>query len=153
GKQAQNFVQAYTLDQDELVLDSFDQIQSHHTQWFTFTQAEQERIQLARVRIDALTKWRTSIRSKCPQEIITNYDPILDQSLSVTSYERNLLALVNEFQQAFQNEDDEALVHFDKKLRGSPYQQTLTLTVQERERTLLAQDRTTALASFRLAIQ
>lgn len=153
ARQAQRFMQAYTLDHDESLLASFDQIRSRNPQRFAFTRPEQQRIQLARQRIDALTKWRNSIRSKHLQEIITHYDAILDQHPSITPYEQGLLILARDFQQACQSDDDEALARFDRKLRGSHYQNAILLTGQEQQRLQVAQKRAAALTRFRRALQ
>jgi hypothetical protein len=153
ARQAQNFVQAYTRDHDESLLASFAQICMRNPHRFAFTRTEQQRIHLARQRVDALTKWRNSIHSKRIHEILTSYNAILDQYPSVTQDERDLLMLVRNFQQASQDEDDETLARIARELQKPHYHRLIALTVQEKQRLQVAQQRATALTRLRTSIQ
>ena len=79
------------------------------------------------------------------------YDPILDHSDSVTSAERDLLDVAKNFAQAYNIDDDHAIVDSSEVITQR-YQAFLMFTVQEEQRIALARQRIAVLTRIRQAL-
>src|SRR5260370_28678123 len=150
---AKNFVQAYHKGDDKAMVDIWETIQKKSYQkFFTFTNEGQQRINLDRGRKAALTNFRHALTSKSAQSIVANYDTVLDSSKAISREERDMLQLARDFVQAYQSDDDQAIVSAWEAMQDSRYQQSFIFTKEEQQRIDLAQRRKTALIKFRLSM-
>jgi len=123
---ARLFVQAYTNDDDDALLNVKQELQQKHIT-FLFTMQEQQRIELAVKRATALERFRKAWQSnpKQPDTLLSAYDAsLLDTSKSLTAEQRQRLQdaqkymlMYREVQVALQANDNEVLrLAFDKQL-------------------------------------
>lgn len=150
---ARQFVQSSQKDDDQAIVDSSHEIQHGvYQQAFLLSEQEQQRIRLAQQRKKALIKFRMALLNKRASQIATAYDPILDDSKNVTVAEREQLELARNFLQAYQDEDDKALVESWDEIQNFSYRNAFTFTPQEQQRVTLALQRKMALVKLRMAL-
>jgi hypothetical protein len=153
-REAQSFVQAYQSDDDQAIVAASEAIRhSAHAIRLTFTAQEQQRITLARQRMTALTQFRSVLTNKSVRQIAAAYNAVLDTSKSVTYKERNLVQVARDFAQAYNTDDDQAIVAASEVIQQlADYSQSLAFDTPEEQRILLAQQRKAALVKFRQAL-
>ena len=148
------FVQAYKTDEDATLITAYEAVQnSQYHGFFIFTVLQQQRIALARQRIEALVIFRVALASRSPRRIVTSYDPVLDTSKYVMQNQRQQLALAISFVHASDSNDDFALVAVHDNIQASTYHAFFTFTAEEQQRIDLARQRKEALAKFRNALR
>ena len=148
------FVQAYRTDDDKTMIAAHDVVEnsSYHS-FFVFTFQQQQRIALARQRIEALVIFHVALASRNPRRIATAYDPALDNSKHVTRDERHQLALANSFLQAYNSKDEIDLVAVYDSILASVYRTFFAFTAEEEEHIALAREYNQALGKFRDALK
>lgn len=141
--------QAIQQDDDEEIvkawistlLDTYAPAQQYHAR---FIQAKQL--------VQKLKDFRYALQTGSIQQIINAYNPILAQSSSVKPEEYALLQLAQQFREAYDNDDDDALADTWDKISALNYNSSFILTWQESQRSTLAQQRKAALVAFRQAL-
>lgn len=147
------FVQAYQTDEDATILTAYDAVQnSRYHDFFIFTAQQQQRIALARQRIEALVIFRVALASRIPRRIVSAYKPVLDTSKHITQDQRHQFALANSFIHAYDSDDDFSLVAAYDNIQASIHRTFFTFTTEERQRIDLAKKRNEALVKFRDAL-
>jgi hypothetical protein len=151
---AKNFVLAYHKDDDQSLTAVYNEIKHSATyqQHFIFTQQEQQRIALAEKRQTVWEMFRHALASKSIQQIVTVYDPILDNSKGITQAERDQLTLASDFAVAYRHDDDEAIIKAWDEIQNFAFRSSFIFTTQEQQRIALAQQRKSALVRFRMAL-
>jgi hypothetical protein len=150
---AKDFVQAYHKGDDETIAAAWDVIQkASYQKFFVFSVQEQQRINLIRQSKAALLKFQLALASKNAKQMVTDYDAVLDDNRAITYEERNLLGLARRFVEAYQGDDDQALVSTWEEIQDPRYLQSFLFTQREQQRIHLAQQRKVALVKFRLAM-
>ncbi len=150
---ARDFVQAYLSDDDQDIAAASDEIENFSYRGrLNFTAQEQQRIELARQRKLALVKFRLGLMSRNAQQIVANYDWILDDCKSVTSQERDILRIAKDVVQAYHRDDEEAIAAVWKVIERASYQNFFTFSVHEQQRIHAIQQNKAALMKFRLAL-
>lgn len=150
---AQDFAQAYQGDDDQEIAAASDEIENFsYRAHLNFTAQEQQRIALARQRKLALVKFRLGLMSKNAQQIIANYDWILDDCKSVTAQERDILQIAKDFVQAYHKGDDEAIVAIWDTIQQKSYQIFFIFTEEVQQRITFDRQRKAALTNFRQAL-
>ena len=97
-------------------------------------QSQHRRAQLAQQRISALTQWRAVLKNGNLARIVVNYRSVLDQCKSMTQAERTLLVQARKFLQAFNDNDDDALLTAVDTLMRLSGSLGITFTPQEERR-------------------
>ena len=123
------------------ILDSFNNAQHYRA-----------RVEIAQQRVKALQRFRNAQLEPGIQNILTNYDPLLDTSQNVTSDERELLSLSRSLVQAYKDDDDEAITNSFEQLQNKYQHQKAIPNWQETQRFSLAQQRQNALRDLRLVL-
>ena len=150
---AQEFYQAYRQDEDKALLDAYEEIQNfQHRGDFTFTEQEQKRVELAQRRKTALSRMRLALHSKHVSTIGAAYDVVLENHPDLTAEERSIMQLAWKFTQAWQKEDDEALLVAYDNISHSTFQKSLAFSTEEEQRLTLARQRKVTLMRFRMAL-
>ncbi len=150
---AQDFVRAYQSDDDQDIAAATDEIENFsYRGQLNFTQQERQRIELARLRKTALVKFRLGLMSRNAQQMVANYDWILDDCKSVTAQERDMLHLAKNFVQAYHRDDDEAIAAAWEAIQQASYQKLFAFNSQDLQRIQAIQQYKTALVKFRLAL-
>ncbi len=138
-------------DAQLLAADSALQHSPQHT-FFLLTSEEKQRFAFAHQKRAALLTFRRALQSKKPREIVAAYDPILDDSNDLTQEEREQLTSARLFVNAFDTDDDEALIITDEALQRMATRNSFVITQQEQQRFALAKQRVQALNVFRQAL-
>lgn len=149
---AARFIQAYDKNDDDAFNAVYAQLQTAPYAFiFLLTNEEQKRVKDIIARKDALEKFRASLQLGRPQDIITAYNPILDNGKQVSQQEYAQLAMARMFVQAYtkNEDDDDALLKVQQELRQKNI--TFSFTTQEQHRLNLAAKRAPALETFRKA--
>ncbi len=150
---ANSFLEAYNNDDDEALAAVCDEIRRLYNRgYFTFTPQEAQRSALAQKRKKAFTTFRQALKSGRVQQIVTAYDTVLDGSRLVSADEHNMLREARSFVQAYQSDDDQAIIVADEAMQHSAYSSRFTYTPREQQRITLARQRTAALQRFRSAL-
>lgn len=152
-KLAKAFVLADYRNDDSALVAAYDAISiSPYCTMLQLTAQEQQRVERARWRVEALAVYKTAQASKRITQIASAAQELEQNGLlmALTAAERESLQLVYELVQAYQNEDDEALVTTWQHIQEAGFQAALELLPQEEQRLQLAQQRKTALTHFRL---
>lgn len=151
---ALELVQGYATEDDQMIVAAWQSIEdSPFKGKFTLTTQEQQRLDLARQRKDALVQFRLALMKKNIQHVVATYSPsLLDQSLAVTARERELLQVARDFVQAYQSDDDQAIVAAAEAIQNFSYRGDFVFTPQEKQRIELAQQRKIALVKFRMGL-
>ncbi len=131
-KLACRLVEAYANNDDETILTTYQQVR--YRSFFTFTRQDEEQIEAAQRRLQALVKFQVALGSGSLQQIAAVYDPTLDNSKRVTESERQLLALAQEFVAACTDNDDDAIVAAYEKIKISSYMESIAFTPKENSR-------------------
>lgn len=131
-KLARRLVEAYANNDDETILTTYQQVR--YRSFFTFTRQDEEQIEAAQRRLQALVKFQVALGSGSLQQIAAVYDPILDNSKRVTESERQLLALAQEFVAACTDNDDDAIVAAYEKIKISSFMESIAFTPKENNR-------------------
>src|SRR5205807_2412009 len=97
-------------------------------------------------------KFRLGLMSKSAQQIIANYDWILDDCKSVTAQERDILQTAKDFIQAYHRGDDQAIIAAWETIQKKSYQKFFIFTAEDQQRIKLTRRRKAALLKFRLSI-
>ena len=100
---------------------------------------ERQRATLAQQRKAALLKFRLAIMSKRIRQMVADYNPILDECSNLTPSEKKQLVLARQLVQAYQSNDDKAIITAWTSIQHSPYQKSFVLTESEMQRITLAQ--------------
>ncbi len=139
---------------DDAQLLAADSALQHSPQraFFLLTSEEKQRFAFAHQKRAALLSFRRALQSKKPREIIAAYDPILDDSKDFTQEEREQLTSARLFVNAFDTDDDEALIITDEALQRMATRNSFIITEQEQQRFALAKQRIQALNVFRQAL-
>jgi serine/threonine protein kinase len=148
------FAKAYYTDDDQAITSSWADIEgSAFPNMLVLTPEEQQRLSLAQQRKEALVKFRLALYSKNLQPIVASYNPsLLDSSTAVTNQERELLQVAQDFVQALQRDDDQAIVTASDAIQNFSYRNNFVFTTQEKQRIELAQQRKLALIKFRTGL-
>ena len=150
---AQRFAQAYEQHDDQEIVASSEVITQSYSQSLLFTPEQEQRIEQARRRVAMLEKLRRALASKSIEQVVDAYHPIMEVSKSISSDERQLLTWALDFTQGCNEDDDEAIVRTWDDVQNSSHRYAFALTLEEEQRLSLAQQRVTALESFRNALQ
>jgi hypothetical protein len=110
------------------------------------------RIDHARRMMALLKNFRNALQTRSIVSILASYNSSLDQCKSVKQRERDTLRLARCFTDAYTNDDDIALSAVADEIRLLNLGSSFDFTLQEAQRSNLAQRRTSALARFRGAI-
>lgn len=136
---AQRFVQALTQEKDQVLLQASEAILNFsQREAFLFTPAEQERIELATRRAQALVRLRVAFSTKRVQDVLAASDPLLETAPDLTEQERQLWQLVQAFAQARQTQDEQKLLDAWQELQRPEYQAAIVWTEEERQAILQA---------------
>jgi hypothetical protein len=127
--------------------------QSPQRAFFLLTNEEKQRFAFVHQKRAALLSFRRALQSKKPREIVAAYDTILDGSKDFTQEEREQLTSARLFVNAFDTDDDEALVATDEALQRMATTSFFTITQQEQQRLALAKQRRHALNRFRQVLR
>lgn len=73
--------------------------------------------------------------------MVAGYNPILDGCSNITASEQKQLALAHQLVQAYNSDDDKAIVSAWTAIQRSPYQKSFVLTDLQMQRIELAQMR------------
>ena len=150
---ALGLMQAYQTDEDASILTAHDGVQSSPYQgFFIFSVQQQQRITLARQRVEALVIFRVALTSGSPRRIVAAYKPVLDTSKYVTPEQRYQLALANSFVQAYDSGDDFDLVAAYDNIQASILHTFFVFTTVERDHIEFSRKRRKALLKFRDAL-
>ncbi len=150
---ARDFVQACQSDDDLAIAAAGETIQqAQYSQSLAFNVQEEQRITLAQQRKAALDKFRAALASRRVEQLVAAYDPVLTGCKNVTQNEREQYSLAHDLLQAYQADDDQAIIAVWNDIQRSPYQQSFSLTVEEQQRIELAKQRMTALEQFRKTV-
>ncbi len=151
---AHEFVQAYRADSDRALVSAWEAIESSRQKAsLTLTAQEQQRVALAQQRKTALVKFRLGLMKKNVQQTADGYDAaVLDMCADVTSQERDLFRVAQDFVQAYRSDDDQGIVAASEAIQNFSYRTNFAFTAQEQQRIDLAQQRKTALVKFRLGL-
>ncbi|HTK09534.1 MAG TPA: hypothetical protein VL485_20355 [Ktedonobacteraceae bacterium] len=148
---ARAFVQASYKNDNEALVAAWDTIEkASYQSFFQLSSQERQRIDTARLGQTALPKFRRALASGQLQQIVSDYDPLLDNDRTITQEERSLLALARNLVQAWQHDDDQEIASAWDEIQA--HQSLFTLTAQEQQRVTLAQKRKVALVKFRMAL-
>ncbi len=149
----QVFLGAYQRNRDQEILNASETLVRQVTAWpICFTTPQQERIELARQRIAALTTFQQALTTKDIQAILQAYNAqMLNQLDTLTAYEREILQAANAFVQACIIDDDQAVLASSETITQY-YTHALIFTLGEEERILLARQRVAALTHFQHAL-
>lgn len=146
--QIRNFLQAYRRDNDEDLYATSTKLQG----CIQFTPQEQQRIALAEQHTTLLRRLRNALSSQEVQLIAASYDPLLSEYKTISKDEYEQAELAHTFWEAWQADDDRAIVAAWEAIIHGPQKRAFTFTDQEKQRITLAQQRIAALVKFRLAI-
>ncbi len=122
-------------------------------QLYDEAQHHRPRVQLAERRVQALMLLRDALRQQNIQHIVARYDPVLDNCKNVTNDERQLLSFVRSFAQAYQDNNDEALLTVSETMQHMNLLKNITFTAQEQQRLVLIRQRKEALQLLRDALK
>jgi hypothetical protein len=148
------FAEAYQNNDDQAIVASWEAIEeSQFKSQLTLTNQEEQRVALAQQRKTALVRFRMALMQKIIQPIVSAYDDfLLGTSSSVTTRERELLRVAQEVAQAFQSDDDQAIVAASEAIENFSYRTDFVFTTQEQQRIELAKLRKVALVKFRMSL-
>ncbi len=151
---ALEFVVACSNNDDQAIVSAWEAIQdSPYKSALRLDGQEQQRLALAQRRKEALVRFRLALMNKRIQPIVSSYDPgLLDASTAVTAREREILRLAQDFAQACQNNDDQAIVASSEEIENYSYRADFVFTPQERQRIEAARQRKLALVKFRMSL-
>lgn len=151
---ASNFVRAYHSDTDEAIITAYDAIQnSKYRSLLSFTTQQQRRAALAKQRTEALARFRVALTSKSIRRIASAYDAVLDTSKNLSPEERDQLHLAQALVQAYDADDDEALIAAYEAIKNSTYHTFFAITTEEQQRIERAKQCKFRLNLFRDALQ
>jgi hypothetical protein len=130
---ADEWLEAYNSDDDNRIIRIYDNIEkSQQAKFITFTDIEEQRIQIARKRQNALEEWRQAISNARPQEIFAKYSKNKDVFEKVLSGEQKQIAQLTKWlAEAYDQKDDQAIVCAHDRLSQSPYATTFAFTSEE----------------------
>lgn len=151
---ALTFAIAYQTDDDQAMVHAWENIESSRFKGIlTLTGQEQQRLSVAYKRKEALVQFRLALMKKNIQPLVASYDPsLLDTYKVVTARERELLRVAQDFAQAYQSDDDQAIVAASEAIQNFSYRADFNFTTQEKQRIGLAQQRKIALVKFRMGL-
>ena len=150
---ALDFVQAYQTDEDASIIRTHERVQSSPYQsFFIFTVQQQQRIALARQRVEALVIFRVALSSGSPRRIVAAYNQVLDTSTSVTPQQRYQFALAKSFVEAYDSGDDFELVAAYDNIQASIHRTFFVFTTDEQDHVEFCRKRRKALLKFRDAL-
>lgn len=151
-KLACTFWQAYQQDNDECLVDAYTSLQhSPYAGHLVLTPQEQQRVQQALEREEALATLRTALANKLLSPIVAAYTSELEECRLLTPDELAQVKLAKAFVLADYRNDDSALVAAYDAISTSPYFTMLQLTAQEQQRVERARWRVEALAVYKTA--
>ncbi len=134
---------------DQLLAADRTRQQSLQHDLFQFTAEEKQRFALAQQKYTALLKFRAALQSRIPRSLVAAYSTILENYGEFTQEEREQLAAVRLFVDAFDANDDEMLTNVGEILQKPVVRGFFLVTQQEQERIHLAEQRLQALEKFR----
>ncbi len=144
---------AFQSDNDDRLIAADSALQqSMHRSFFLLTDQEKQRITLAHQQKVALLNFRSALTSRYPRQIVAAYVPMLNTNASLSQEERERLAIARFFVNAFDKDDDDALIVLDGTLQKPVVQGFFIVTPREQERIALAKKRAHALETFRHAL-
>jgi len=135
-----SLMEAYREEKDEAFMRIFQTVSPTDYQTF-FVSQDWEIINTVRQRSYALMKFRADLASRRLQQIHNAYASIQNDSKHLTERERELVALAQEFVQAYYADDDAAIVTAENKITNSPSKESIAFTHQECERIKCAEKR------------
>jgi hypothetical protein len=150
---AYDLMQALSSDDDARIIAAYEVIErsaQHHL--LSPSPQQRKRITLAGDRSRTLARLQGALQTKLLRAIADAYDPILDSSNLLTTEQSHVLELARDFVQAFDNDNDEALVRASSVL-DARHQSFVSLTPPELQRVQLAGKRLHQLNTFRQALQ
>ncbi len=150
---ARDFIRAYDNDDDQKIVSLSALIKQSSTyKKIVFTQQERERIARAKKRQDLWEKLQQALITKRPEQLALVYDPELEHMKAINAELLAILHSANQFVQAYQEDDDQALASVGQEMQESRYQAYFQLTETEKQRIALAVQRKNALIKFRQAV-
>jgi serine/threonine protein kinase len=145
--------EAYNNQDEDALITVWNEVESlNQASSFTLTPQEKQSLQLAQRRKTCLTNFKQALANKRVREIANAYDPILDYSTQISTQERDILKLAKKFINIYQSDNDQNIQDIYETIQRSPLNNHLSFTIQEIQRVTLAQQRITALETFRLAL-
>lgn len=154
AEKALAFVQAYRTDDDATIIAARDEIENviqHNL--FVLTFQQQQRVTLARQRIESLVIFRVALASRSLRRITTAYNPVLDDSKQITQDERYQFTLANSFIQAYDINEELTLVTAYDNILASTYRTRFDFTAEEEQRITSAREYKKVLIKFRDALK
>ncbi len=132
-KQARAFVIAYQNNDDFALPSLYDVMrQSGQGKSFMFTEAEKQRVELARRRKMALVAFKSALVSCNPRRIATAYSPILDNS-NLVADDLIILTFAQDFKQAYDSKDTMRLTKIYEEIERSTYKNAFKYTLEEKQ--------------------
>jgi len=140
---AAHFIKALQTDTDDVILAACNPIiLSPYAGFLVFTAEENARIHLAQRRKVAFEQFQIALKSGMPGLIATTYNPVLDHTRYLSSEQSTKLALAHRFVEAFNADNDEAIVLVDDRIKQENFVNFFHFTSIQQERIALARRRT-----------
>ncbi|TMC18878.1 MAG: hypothetical protein E6J34_16025 [Chloroflexi bacterium] len=150
---AQSFLQAYQQDDESVLIATADTLQKMtNPTKITFTPAQQQRLQLARMRKDARRHIQAAFASKYIEQI-ANIAPLIQTEPSLTTEERQRASLAVAFLQAYNADDDDAILAACAAIDSSGQRSAFIFTPSQDARISLGHQRQQLLTRFRDALR
>lgn len=128
---------AIAADDDERIAASW----TSPLEKYAAAQKWRSRAQLAQQRVAALTRFRGAIQTGQLAQIVNHYSASLDGCKNVSKDERQLLSLAQHFLQAYQLQDDDAILASSEALLRLPSSLSITFSIQQQQYIDQARDR------------
>ncbi len=151
---AQALHQACQTGDEQATIGVWNEMQNlTYKDFFQLTPQEQQQVALAQQRKAVLARFRIALFHGNITQIIAAYSPELEDCKSFTDDERALLLHARSFMQAYQSNDDDALLAANEQLQHSAYFGRTAFTAEEQQCITLARQRKAALNRLRSAIR
>ncbi|HTK09535.1 MAG TPA: AarF/UbiB family protein [Ktedonobacteraceae bacterium] len=117
----------------------------------TYGPAQKYRVRLEQAQqfLHKLNNFRAVLQNGSIQQIMSAYDPTLDNSGSVTSEERTLLQEIQKFTSACQHDHDQIILHIYEAIQHFAPRWNVNFNLEEQQRITLARQRIATLEIFR----
>lgn len=147
---ARRFMQACENKETLAIIAIREEIQqSPYETFFRFSPAEDQHIALARQRKTALDEYLKVLQKGAPRPIVALFPPILQGTNSLNQGERKRFQVASNFIQAYDKDDDVALMAAYEAFQVAFQHQRTFFTAEETARVELARRRKEALERFR----
>lgn len=145
-----SFQRAWNNNDDEALISVTNSLQRLIT--ITFTPDEQEHITFVREQQQALRQLREALTSKDITTIASAYQPDRYAYKGLNEQERQQAERARNFFQAYQIDNDKAIIDAYEAIENFGQRSALTITAQQQQRAELARRRLSTSAKFRVAL-